>query len=201
MRQFPDEFRRLFSFERDAHQRTLASLIAAESSHRDHPDLRKAVDLAAHIAACRIMWLSRTTGSVPLPATLFPEGTPLAEIVEAFERMHAIWSRYLDELADAELERRFEYTTYTGERYADSVHNVLTQLFSDFVVPPRSDCAVAPKNRGRARAHRFRVLDAPAGRRVVGTRPKSWCGQRQGPFSVCLVLADRVQKPHRRTRL
>jgi uncharacterized damage-inducible protein DinB len=130
MRQFPDEFRRLFSFERDAHQRTLASLIAAESSHRDHPDLRKAVDLAAHIATCRIMWLSRMTGSVPLPATLFPEGTPLAEIVEAFERMHAIWSRYLDELADAELERRFEYTTYTGERFADSVHNVLTQLFS-----------------------------------------------------------------------
>ncbi|PYQ72791.1 MAG: hypothetical protein DMG01_23630, partial [Acidobacteria bacterium] len=53
-----------------------------------------------------------------------------AEVVEMFERMHAIWSRYLDDLADAELERRFEYTTYTGERYADAVHNVLTQLFS-----------------------------------------------------------------------
>ena len=77
-----------------------------------------------------MMWLSRMTGSVPLPATLFPEGTPLAEVVEMFERMHAIWSRYLDDLADAELERRFEYTTYTGERYADAVHNVLTQLFS-----------------------------------------------------------------------
>jgi uncharacterized damage-inducible protein DinB len=130
MRQFPDEFRRLFSYEREAHQRTLASLTAAESSHRDHPDLRKAVDLAAHIATCRLMWLSRMTRAVPLPATLFPEGMPLAEVVEAFERMHAIWSRYLDELDDQELERRFEYVTYTGERYSDSVHNVLTQLFS-----------------------------------------------------------------------
>jgi len=130
MPRFSDEFRRLFSYEQEAHQRTLASLSAAESSHRDHPDLRKAIDLAAHIVTCRMMWLSRMTDLVSLPATLFPEGTPLAEVVEMFERMHAIWSRYLDDLADAELERRFEYTTYTGERYADAVHNVLTQLFS-----------------------------------------------------------------------
>jgi len=53
MPQFSDEFRRLFSYEQEAHQRTLTSLSAAESSRRDHPDLRKAIDLAAHIVTCR----------------------------------------------------------------------------------------------------------------------------------------------------
>ena len=130
MHSFADEFRRLFSYEQDAHARMLASLRATESSHREHPDLRKAIDLAAHIATCRNMWLSRMTGMTPLPATLFPEGVRLEDVVGAFDRMHAIWTRYLEPLTESELERRFEYRTYTGEPYADSVHNVLTQLFS-----------------------------------------------------------------------
>jgi uncharacterized damage-inducible protein DinB len=44
----PDQFRRLFKYEQDAHRRVLDSLRRAESDHHDDADVAKAVDLAAH---------------------------------------------------------------------------------------------------------------------------------------------------------
>jgi uncharacterized damage-inducible protein DinB len=124
-----DEFRRLFAYEQDAHADTLASLKAAEPAHRDHADFAKAIELAAHIATCRDMWLGRLHGDRNRPATLFPSVVSLADVVGAFERTHANWSKYLERLDDPELDRPFEYAGYDGGRYRDCVRNVLIQLF------------------------------------------------------------------------
>lgn len=124
-----DEFRRLFAYEQDAHADTLASLKAAEPACREHADFVKAIELAAHIATCRDMWLGRLQGQSVRPATLFPSASSFRDLACVFDRTHSNWSAYLDHLDDAELDRLFEYLGYDGGRYRDSVRNVLIQLF------------------------------------------------------------------------
>jgi uncharacterized damage-inducible protein DinB len=125
----PDQFRRLFEYEQDAHHRVLDSLRRAESDHHDDADVAKAVDLAAHIATCRDMWLRRIRRYSPLPQTLFPGGVTVSEVEREFARIEAQWHEYLDALDDAELTRQCEYVSYEGGAFRNSVHDILVQLF------------------------------------------------------------------------
>jgi uncharacterized damage-inducible protein DinB len=43
--------------------------------------------------------------------------------------MEASWSTYLSQLTDAELARIFEYRSYDGSRFRNSIEDILTQLF------------------------------------------------------------------------
>jgi uncharacterized damage-inducible protein DinB len=124
-----DPFRRLFDYEADAHRKTFHSLRVAESVHRDKPELRKAVDLAAHIATCRDMWLRRIRGCASLPPTLFPAGLPLSAVEAEFARIEAEWRQYLETLESDELSREFEYVSYDGGAFRSAVNDVLIQLF------------------------------------------------------------------------
>jgi uncharacterized damage-inducible protein DinB len=124
-----DEFRRWFDYEQDAHRKTLESLRAAEGDRGGAPEFAKAVDIAAHVVAARMMWLSRMGGPATLPDTLFPRGTRLDDVADRFARMHAAWASYLAGMDDVGLNRVFEYHTYDGEPFQDTVVNVLTQLF------------------------------------------------------------------------
>jgi len=125
-----DEFRRLFRYEQDAHRQTIDALNAAERDHAGDPDFDKAVDLAAHVATCRNMWLARIRGTGTRPDTLFPSGQSLADVSRAYDGMHAAWTAFLHQLTDAALDRRFEYVAYDGRDFADTVRNVLIQLFA-----------------------------------------------------------------------
>jgi len=125
----PDQFRRLFEYEQHAHRRVLDSLRRAESDHQAEADVAKAVDLAAHIATCRDMWLMRIRCRSPLPSTLFPTGAKVSEVEREFARIDAQWREYLDALDDAELARQCEYVSYDGGVFTNSVHDILVQLF------------------------------------------------------------------------
>jgi uncharacterized damage-inducible protein DinB len=124
-----EQFRRLFEYEQDAHNKVLDSLRRAESEHHDDPDVAKAVDLAAHIATCRDMWLRRIGRRSPLPQSLFPTGVKLSEVKHEFAQIETHWREYLDALDDAELTRQIEYVSYDGGVFRNSVHDILVQLF------------------------------------------------------------------------
>jgi uncharacterized damage-inducible protein DinB len=125
----PDQFRQLFEYEQEAHQRVLDSLRRAESDHHDDPDVAKAVDLAAHIATCRDMWLRRICRHSPLPETLFPRGVKVGQVEREFAGIEAHWRQYLEALDHAELTRQCEYVSYEGGVFRNSVHDILVQLF------------------------------------------------------------------------
>src|SRR5437762_4551727 len=97
----PDQFKRLFEYEQDAHHRVLGSLRRAELDHHDDPNIAKAVDLAAHIATCRDMWLRRIRCRSPLPQTLFPTGAKVGEVERHFARIEAQWRAYFETLDEA----------------------------------------------------------------------------------------------------
>lgn len=122
------QYRRWLAYERDAHQKVLASLDGVSTGQRADPHFQKALDLAAHLVAARRLWLFRLGGVSEAPRALFPTGTRLADLPAAFEAMHAEWDAYLDAAGAGEIERVFEYTAFEGGRFRSRVDDILAQL-------------------------------------------------------------------------
>jgi uncharacterized damage-inducible protein DinB len=125
---FVARYRRWFDYEKDSHRKTLDSLNSVSSGLRDSPEFRKAVYLLGHIVAARRMWLFRF-GVLKENVGLFPRDITLAEIPDQLAEMETLWSEYLEQLDDAALARVFEYQSYEGPRFRNTIEEILTQLF------------------------------------------------------------------------
>ena len=123
-----DRYRSWFDYEKDSHAKTLASLNAVPEELRASDQFRKAVYLLGHIIAARRMWLFRF-GVVKANAELFPQETTLAELPAQLSEMESLWSEHLSQLNDTELARVFEYQSYEGPRFRNTIEEILTQLF------------------------------------------------------------------------
>jgi uncharacterized damage-inducible protein DinB len=121
-------FRRWFDYEKDSHAKTLASLNAVSEELRESQEFRKAVSLLGHIVAARRVWLFRF-GVLNNNVELFPRDVSLGDISDQLAEMETAWSQYLDQLDDAELARVFEYQSYEGQRFRNTIEEILTQLF------------------------------------------------------------------------
>jgi uncharacterized damage-inducible protein DinB len=124
-----DRYRYWFEYEKDSHAKVVASLRAVPSESHQLAAFRKAVDLLAHIAAARRLWLYRMRVTERGPAELFPTNPSLDEVVEAIDAIQVEWERYLERLDGRELARTFEYRSYEGPRFRNRVEDILTQLF------------------------------------------------------------------------
>ena len=123
-----DRYRRWFEYEKDSHAKTLDSLNAVPETLRSSEGFRKAVYLLGHIIAARSMWLFRF-GSSGKNTELFPRETNLAELPAQLSEMEAIWTRFLEQLNDDALARVFEYRSYEGAWFRNTIEEILTQLF------------------------------------------------------------------------
>ncbi|MEP6742239.1 MAG: DinB family protein [bacterium] len=125
---FIDRYRRWFEYEKDSHAKTLASLDAVPDEFRESEGFRKAVYLLGHIVAARRMWLFRF-GIAKDNAELFPHDVTLSDLRSQISQMESLWSDYLAQLTDSELARVFEYQSYEGPRFRNTIEEILTQLF------------------------------------------------------------------------
>jgi uncharacterized damage-inducible protein DinB len=123
-----DRYGRWFEYERDSHAKTLDSLNAVPEELRRSEDFDKAVYLMGHIIAARRMWLFRL-GFVNENTDLCGRVTNLAELPSLLAEMETLWSQYLQRLDDTELARVFEYQSYEGAWFRNTVEEILTQLF------------------------------------------------------------------------
>ena len=123
-----ERYRHWFEYEKDSHAKTLASLNAVPASLRDSEGFSKAVYLMGHIIAARRMWLYRF-GSAGQNAELFPKETSLDDLPGQLSEMEVRWSEFLDQLDDDKLAQVFEYRSYEGQRFRNTIEEILTQLF------------------------------------------------------------------------
>lgn len=121
-------YRRWFDYEKDSHAKTFDSLKAVPEEQRESQEFRKAVYLMGHIFAARRMWLFRF-GVLQDNVVLFPRDVSFAELSDQMAEMETMWSQYLDQLDDAALARVFEYQSYEGPRFRNTIEEILTQLF------------------------------------------------------------------------
>lgn len=125
---FIDRYRRWFEYEKDSHAKTLASLNGVPEHLRESKEFGKAVYLMSHIIAARRMWLFRF-GFLKAKVELFPKAVSFAELPEQLTKMESMWTQFLDGLDDEQVARVFEYESYEGLRFRNSVEEILTQLF------------------------------------------------------------------------
>jgi len=123
-----ERYRRWFEYEKDSHAKTLESLSAVAPDLRSSEEFGKALYLLGHIIAGRRMWLFRL-GFLDENTELFPGVTDLEDLAAQLSEMETVWSQYLNQLDNAELERIFEYRSYEGGRFRNTVEDILTQLF------------------------------------------------------------------------
>jgi len=123
-----DRYRRWFEYEKDSHAKTLESLNAVPEDLRESEGFRKAVYLMGHVVAARRMWLFRL-GVLSEDTDLFTREIGLAELPGQISEMETLWSEYLLKLNDADLLRVFEYRSYEGQRFRNTIEDLLTQLF------------------------------------------------------------------------
>jgi len=133
MTDLTSRFRRWFDYERDAHDKTLASLRTVPEERRGREPYEKAIDLLAHIAAARSLWLCRCGAAETGPDSaeeLFPKELSVDEVSRRLHTVHGEWSEYLSSLDDEGVARSFEYVSHEGERFRNTIEDVLSQLFT-----------------------------------------------------------------------
>jgi len=124
-----ERYRRWFAYEKEMHEKVLASLNDVKAELHQSSSFQKAVDLLAHILAARRMWLFRFGVLETEPPDLFPEKATLADLPRQLHQVQEAWSTYLERLDDAELSRVFEYQSYDSGRFRNTIEDILTQLF------------------------------------------------------------------------
>jgi uncharacterized damage-inducible protein DinB len=129
MRTFAEQYRRWYTYEKEIHQKVLASLETIPESGRSSGAYLKIVELLAHLVAARRMWLHRLEPTNPRPADLFPKNAGLADVVSDLESIQHKWTSFYDRLTDADLERVLEYKTTDRGWFRTSLADVLTQLY------------------------------------------------------------------------
>jgi uncharacterized damage-inducible protein DinB len=132
MTSMADRYRRWFQYEKEVHQKTLASLRTVPEARRAEPSFDRAVTLLAHLAGARELWLHRFGVRETAPTTeeeFFPRGASIAAVEARLERIHEEWSDYLGSLDESELARVFDYRALEGGRFRNRVEDLLTQLF------------------------------------------------------------------------
>jgi uncharacterized damage-inducible protein DinB len=123
-----DRYRHWFAYEKDSHAKTLVSLNAVSDDQRRTESFRKAVYLMGHIVAARRMWLFRL-GVAGQNTELFPGQVTLPELSQQISEMEESWEKYLAGIDDDELSRVFEYQSYEGPRFRNTIEEILIQLF------------------------------------------------------------------------
>ena len=125
-----DRFRKWFEYEKEAHAKVLASLETVPEGDRGKPEFQRALSIFAHIIAARRVWLGRLDMAPPFKGSLFPTEVDLGSLKDDGREAERLWTDAYAALDDAALGRVFEYQSFDGNRFRNTVEEILTQLFT-----------------------------------------------------------------------
>lgn len=121
-------YRHLFEHEKDSNCKLLAMLASVTEEKRADPRFQQAVNLAAHLAACRENWLDRMVVQGEAQVAWFEEKAELDDLPERFAMIEAAWTQYLAQLLDTDLAAEFEFPIRDGRRFRWYVEGQILQL-------------------------------------------------------------------------
>ena len=121
-------FRTLFEYERHSNALSLAALDEVAEARRNRAEYRRALDLHAHIAASRLMWLHRLGAEPTAPLTYNPPDLSRGEVHELVARMEESWSRYLASVTGEDMDVPLEYASMASGRFRSTKSEIFTHL-------------------------------------------------------------------------
>lgn len=126
-----EDYWRWWAYERDSHAKVLAALSAVPPERRSAREFCKASTLFGHIIAVRRLWLFRmgAANEGPGASDMFPPDLTLEDLARRLDEMHTAWADYLGGLDDHAIGRYFEYRSFEGQSFRNTVADILTQLY------------------------------------------------------------------------
>ncbi len=121
-------YRIWFEHERDSNQKMLEMIDSVPDGRRGDPKFSRAVDLAAHLAACRENWLDRMQASGDKQVNWWAENVALETLRPRFTAIEKRWTDYLADLTDDDIKLDFEFPATDGYRYRWNVEGQIVQL-------------------------------------------------------------------------
>jgi uncharacterized damage-inducible protein DinB len=123
-----ERYRNLYAHEKHSNDALLTMVESVPEARRDDPRFQQAVNLAAHLAACRENWLDRMTGDGLWQADWFEERCEFPTLRARYAAIEARWTAYLAESDDDELDREFTFPIGNGQRFRCVVEGQIQQL-------------------------------------------------------------------------
>jgi uncharacterized damage-inducible protein DinB len=124
-----DRFRRWFVYEQDAHAKVLASLETVPEDRRSDPEFRRALATFGHVLAARRAWIGRIGMAHLFTGALFPAEVDLNQLKDDCREVESLWTDAYAALDETALDRVVEYRSFDGNRFRNTVEEILTQLF------------------------------------------------------------------------
>ena len=107
----------LYDYERDTNDKMLTMIESVPEARRTDPRFQQAVNLAAHLAACRENWLTWMAGEEREIALWFETETVLESLRPRYAALEERWSVYLAVLPEDLLQVTFTFTEADGNTY------------------------------------------------------------------------------------
>ena len=128
MKTLSDRFRRWYDHERDSNAKCIEMLNSVPAEKQKTEKFQKAVDKMAHLVTARQRWLTRLGYWTEVPS-LFPKGTPLADLPAMVAKTEAAWIDYLSKLDEKELNREVQWqAVFDNKYYRWNIEGILTQV-------------------------------------------------------------------------
>src|SRR5438105_1274885 len=109
-----ERYRTWYEHERDCNDKMLGMIESLPAGDRGDQRFGRAVDLAAHLAACRENWLDRMHASGEDQTAWWVEHVALETLRPRFTKIENRWTTYLHELIEEDLSREFEFSGSDG---------------------------------------------------------------------------------------
>jgi uncharacterized damage-inducible protein DinB len=124
----PGDFRRLFRWDAWSNRAALESIRGATDGAGGAASiaLPRALRIAAHLVGAMRLWLDRLHGDPP-SMDVWPT-LSIDQCAASFAEVDRAWSAYVGRLTEAELERRVSYVNSKGERWENSVRDILIHV-------------------------------------------------------------------------
>ena len=121
-------YRNLYQHERDGNEKIVTMLSSVPRLRQAEPPFQQAVNLAAHLAACRENWLDRMTDGGLRQVPWFEERAEWTSLATRFASIEVRWVDFLSRLDDDALAAEFLFPTQNGGSFTFYIEGQLLQL-------------------------------------------------------------------------
>lgn len=118
----------LYEHEKFSNATLLAMIDSVPTDQHRDPRFQQALNLAAHLAACRENWLDRMVARGENQVPWFEEAASRASLTLRFQAVEHAWTAYLASLDDDDLQVDFEFPLGNGQRFRWYVEGQILQL-------------------------------------------------------------------------
>jgi uncharacterized damage-inducible protein DinB len=121
-------YRNFYEHEKDSNDKLLAMLASVPDRKRHDPRFQQAVNIAAHLVACRENWLDRMTKGGLHQVPWFEENAQKESLPARFEATQLAWTNFLADLDDKALATEFTFPIGNGGDFSFYIEGQLIQL-------------------------------------------------------------------------